>query len=72
MLITGKIFQDELLNLSHKFGYVVASFSLNSKNVFNFFLDQVIIEQSVVQLPCQLWLSIIYIVNEDQPQSMVI
>jgi hypothetical protein len=32
--------------VSHKFGYVVASFSLNSKKVFNFFLyfflDQVI------------------------------
>ena len=56
--------------VSHKFGYVVASFSLNSK-VFNFFLyfflDQGIIELSVVQLPRECWLSIIYVVIEDQP-----
>jgi hypothetical protein len=55
----------------HKFGYVVASFSLNSKKVFNFFLysflDKDIIEESVVQFPCEGWLSIIYVVIEDQP-----
>jgi hypothetical protein len=53
----------------HKFVYVVASFSLNSK-VFNFFLyfflDQGIIEESVVQLPCLCGLSIVYVVIEDQ------
>jgi hypothetical protein len=41
--------------VSHKFGYIVASFSLNSKKVFNSFLysflDQGIIEKSVVQFP---------------------
>ena len=62
--------------VSHKFGYVVASFSLNSKKIFNFllysYLDQCIIEQSVVQFPHECWLSIIYVVIEDQPQSMVI
>ena len=40
--------------VSHKFGYVVASFSLN-------------IEKSVVQFPRECWLSIIYFVIEDQP-----
>jgi hypothetical protein len=48
--------------VSHKFGYIVPSFSLNSK-VFNFFLyiilDQGIIEESVVQFPHEFWLSII-------------
>jgi hypothetical protein len=56
--------------VSHKFEYVVASFSLNSKksliSLF-FFLDQVIIEESVVQLPCICGLSIIYVVFEVQP-----
>jgi hypothetical protein len=56
--------------VSHKFGYVVASFSLNSK-VFNFFLysflDQGIIEKSVVQFSHECWLSIIYVVIENQP-----
>ena len=56
--------------VSHKFGYVVASFSLTLK-VFNFFLysflDQGIIEKSVVRFPCECWLSIIYFVIEDQP-----
>ena len=57
--------------VSHKFGYVVASFSLNSKKVLNFFLysflDQGIIEKSVVQFPHECWLSIIYVVIADQP-----
>jgi hypothetical protein len=55
--------------VSHKFGYVVASFSLKSKKSLDlyFFLDQVIIEQSVVQLPHECWLSIIYVVIVDQP-----
>ena len=61
--------------MSHKFGYVVPSFSLNSK-VFNlflyFFLDQVTIEYSAVQLPCVCGLSVVFIVIEDQPQSVVI
>ena len=39
---------DEMDNFLHKCGYFVASFSLNSKKVFNFFLyfflDHVIIE----------------------------
>jgi hypothetical protein len=41
--------------VSHKFGYVVASFSLNSKNSLTlyFFFDQDIIESSVVQLPSE-------------------
>ena len=58
------------LIVSHKFGYVVASFSLNSKKVFNFFLYsflvQGIIEKSVVQFPRECWLSIIYVFIEDQ------
>ena len=55
---------------SHKFGYVVASFSLNFKKLNFFlysFLDQGIIEESVVQFPRECWLSIIYAVTEDQP-----
>ena len=50
--------------VSHKFGYVVASFSLNSKKVLNFFLYsflvQGIIEKSVVQFPRECWLSVIF------------
>jgi hypothetical protein len=57
----------------HKFGYVVASFSLTLK-VFNFFLysflDQGIIEKSVVRFPRECWLSIISVFIEDQPYSM--
>jgi hypothetical protein len=57
--------------LSHKFGYVVASFSLNSKKVLNlflyFFLDQGIIEKGVVKFPHKCLLFIIYFVVEDQP-----
>ena len=57
--------------MSHKFGYVVASFSLNSKKVLNFFLysflDRGINEKSIIQFPRESWLSIIYIVIEDQP-----
>ena len=54
--------------VSHKFGYVVASFSLNSKmSLISFFLDQGIIEESVLQLTRECWLSIIYIVIEEQP-----
>ena len=54
----------------------MVSFSLNSKKVFNcflyFFLDQGITVQSVVQLPHECWLSIIYGVFEDQHQSLMI
>ena len=66
--------------VSNKFGNVMASFSLNSKKslIRNFiplflylylysFLDQGIIEKSVVQFPLECWLSIIYVVIEDQP-----
>ena len=57
--------------VSHKFGYVMTSCSLSSKQSFNFFLysflDQGIIEKSVVQFPRECWLSIIYVVIEDQP-----
>ena len=57
--------------VSHKFGYVVASFSLNSKKIFSFFLysflDQGIVEKSVVQFPHECWLSIFYFVIQDQP-----
>jgi hypothetical protein len=54
----------------HRFGYVVASCSLNSKKSlisFFFLLDQGIIEKSVDQFPRECWLSIIYVVIEDQP-----
>ena len=56
--------------VSHKFGYEVASFSLNSKKSlisFYSFRDQGIIEKSVVQFPRECWLSVIYFVIEDQP-----
>ena len=56
--------------VSHKFGYVKLSFSLNPKvfNVFLYiFLDQVIIEKSIVQLPHICGLSVVFVVIEDQP-----
>jgi hypothetical protein len=47
------------------FGYVVASFSLNYKksliSFFIFFLDQVIIQYSVVQLPHVCGLSMVFL-----------
>jgi hypothetical protein len=36
-------------------------------SIRNMALDQGIIEKSVVQFPCECWLSIIYVVIEDQP-----
>jgi hypothetical protein len=57
--------------VSHKLGYVVPSFSLKAKksliSFFYFFLDQVIIQYSVVRLPRTCAISIIYVVIEDQP-----
>jgi hypothetical protein len=54
--------------VSQRFGYAVASFSLNSKrSLIYFILDQEISEWSVVQFPCECWLSIIYVVFEDRP-----
>ena len=60
--------------VSHKFGYVVASFSLNSKKSLNFFISSLtkVSLSSVVQFPRECWLSIIYFVIEDQPYCMVI
>jgi hypothetical protein len=54
--------------VSHKFGYVVASFKLNSKSplfLSLLILGQGIIEQSGVQLPRECCLFIIYVVIED-------
>ena len=47
--------------VSHKFGYVVPSFSLNSKkSLISFFsFDQVIIEKGIVHVPCVCGLSIV-------------
>ena len=55
--------------VSHKFGYVVASFSLNSKkSLISFFISSLTKESlSIVQFPRECWLSIIYVVIEDQP-----
>ena len=54
----------------HKFGYLVALFSLNSKkSLISFFISSLtkVSLSSVVQLPCVLWISVIYVVIEDQP-----
>jgi hypothetical protein len=56
--------------LSHMFGYVVASFSLNSKkSLISFFISSFskVSLSSAVQLPRECWLCIIYVVIEDQP-----
>ena len=55
--------------VSHKFGYVVASFSLNSKkSLISLFLPLPRYHwEEVFQFPHELWLSIIYAVIEDQP-----
>ena len=53
--------------VAHKFGYVAPLFSLNSKKSFLFFLDQGIVEESLVQCPRECWLGIIYVDIEDQP-----
>ena len=63
--------------VSHKFGNVVASFSLNSKmSLISFFIPSLtkvsLRRESVVQVPREFWLSIIYVVIEDQLYSMVI
>ena len=62
--------------LSHKLEYVVASFSSNSKKVFNFFLyfflDQVTVEYSIIQLQHVCKISIIHVAIEDPLLSMVI
>ena len=55
--------------VSHTFGYVVASFSLNSKKSLISFLIYSLTKvsvSSVVQFPCERWLSITYAVIEDQ------
>jgi hypothetical protein len=52
--------------VSHKFGYVVASFSLIY--LIYFFISSLTkLSLSRVLLPCQRWLPIIYVVIEDQP-----
>jgi hypothetical protein len=56
--------------VSHRFGYVVASFSLNSKKALTSFFIPSLTKVSlrrVVQFPCECGLSIIYVVIEDQP-----
>ena len=56
--------------VSHKFGYVEASFSLNSKqSLISFFISSLtkLLLSSVVQLPHVCRISIIYVVIEDQP-----
>jgi hypothetical protein len=58
--------------VSHKFVYVVASFSLNSEKSLIFFIlsfvfYQVFIESIVVQPPSINGLSIIYVITEGQP-----
>jgi hypothetical protein len=62
--------------VSQKIGYVEASFSLNSKKSLISFdissLTKVSLSRGFIQLPCECWLSIIYFVIEDQPQSVVI
>ena len=55
--------------VSHKFGYVVDSFSLNSKkSLISFFISSLtkVSVSSVLQFLCECWLSIIYAVIEDQ------
>jgi hypothetical protein len=59
----------------HKFGYVMSSFSLNSKkSLISFFILSLtkFSLSSVVQLPHVYGLSIICVVIEDQPYSLVI
>ena len=54
--------------VSHKFGYVVASFSLNSKkSLISFFISSLTKESlSVVQFPHECWPFIIHVVIEDK------
>jgi hypothetical protein len=51
------------------FGYVVPSFSLNSKSLIflYFFRDQDMIEWGIVQLPSVCGLSLVFVAIEDQP-----
>jgi hypothetical protein len=57
----------------HKFGlkYVVASFSLNFKKSLIYFFISSLTKESLsrvlLSFPCECWLSIIYVVFEDQP-----
>jgi hypothetical protein len=54
-----------------KFGYVVPSFSLNSiKSLISFF--SFFIELDIVQLQCVYGLSVVFVIIEDLPSSMVI
>ena len=55
---------------SHKLGYIVALFSLNSKmSLISFFIPSLmssITEKTFVHFQRECWLSIIYVVIEDQ------
>ena len=57
--------------VSHKFGYVVGSFSLNSKkSLISFFISSLTKEslsRVLFSFARECWLSIIYVVIEDQP-----
>ena len=56
--------------VSHKFGYVVSLFLLNSKKALvSFFIPSLtkVSLRRVVQFLRECWLSIIYVVIEDQP-----
>jgi hypothetical protein len=60
--------------VSHKFVYIVASFSLNfKKSLISVFISSLTKESfSFVQFSHECWLSIIYVVIEDHLWSVVI
>jgi hypothetical protein len=56
----------------HKFGYVVVSFSLNSKkSLISFYIYSLtkLSLRRVVQLPFVCGLALVFVVTEDQPLS---
>ena len=58
--------------VSHKVGYVVVSFSLNSKkSLISFYIYSLtkLSLRRVVQLPFVCGLSVVFVVTEDQPLS---
>ena len=60
--------------MSQRFGYVVPSFSLNSKKLLiSFFISSLAkVVLSIVQPPCVCGVSVVFVVIEDNSYSIVI